>query len=147
MIRPATIRDLDAVIELGLEALNTDPYEGLVISLERVRGVAHDCIAGSSHFCWVAETDGVVTGAVTVFVQDWSFYERKQASVVQFYCNGPSAGHHLVALIKAMMEWADGRRIIKGIVFTLEYNVDARIERLLERFGFSISLPVYMRLR
>jgi len=143
-IRPATPSDIPAITSLGLEALMNDPYPNLVISPEKVEKMAIECVSAATNFCWVAEEDGEVVAAVSALVHDMMFYERKQATVVQFYTRKSGAG---IKLIREFLGWARGRRVIKMICFTLECNADPRIGKLLRRLGLSEALPVYMELR
>ncbi len=144
VLRPATPYDLNAIVGLGLKALEAGAYPGLVISTEKVRSVALDCISSPKNFAWVAEEDGEVVAAVSAIVHDMMFHERKQASVVQFYTRKPNAG---LPLIREFLKWARGRRVIKAICFTLECDADPRIGKMLERLGLKKELPVYMEAR
>jgi len=142
LIRKATPSDIAAVVKLGMEALNRDAYEGLVISEPKVLEMATECISSASHFCWVVEKDYKVVGAVSAMIGPMAFYERNQATVVQFSCDEPGEG---LKLIREFMRWAKARRAIKMIVFTLECKADPRIGKLLERLGLDNELPVYMK--
>ena len=144
MIRQAALKDLPAVVSLGIEALETDPYPGLVISPDRVKAVATDCISSACNFAWVSEVEGDVVAAVCAQVHDMQFYERKQATVVQFYTRHPGAG---IPLIRKFLKWARSRGAIKLIVFTLECRADPRIGSMLERMGLSVELPVYLEIK
>ena len=144
VIRKSTPSDISAISDLGLEALNRWAYPNLVISEEKVRSVALDCVSSPRNFSWVAEEDGAVVAAVSAIVHDMMFHERKQASVVQFYTRSPNAG---IPLIRKFLEWARGRKAIKCICFTLECNADPRIGKMLERLGLNKELPVYMEAR
>lgn len=144
MIRPATPHDVEKVVALGVEALEKHGYEGLVISRERCRNVAVECISGASHFAWVAEEAGEIVAAVLALVHPLMFYERNQATVVQFYSKRPGAG---IKLLRQFLTWARGRRAIKSIVFTVEHEADPRIGKLLQRLGLKLELPVYMETR
>lgn len=141
-IRAATPADIQAVGDLGLEAMELNPYEGLVVSERRIRDTARSAITSPSDFCMVCEQDGQVVGAVTAVVHEMTFYERKQASVVQFYCKAPGQG---IRLIRELLRWVDGRRAIRAVVFTLEHDMDPRIAKMLRRLGFLAELPVYMK--
>jgi hypothetical protein len=142
-LRPAAPADINQIVELGIEALETDPYEGLLISRSRCFEMARTCVSGPAHFCWVAEQDGVIVGSVMAYVGPMMCYERSQANVVQFYCKAPGYG---VKLLRELLAWAKPRRIIKAVVFTLEHGVDPRIGKLLTRLGLTQQMPVYMRI-
>jgi len=144
MIRPAKPSDTQAIVDLGLDALSKAGYENLVIDKDKVREVAIECISSSSNFAWVAEEDGKVVAAVSAVVHDMMFYERKQATVVQFYTLKPNAG---LPLMREFLKWARGRRAIKVICFTLECRTDPRIGVLLERLGLQSEIPMFMEFR
>lgn len=145
LIRPATISDLNAVIDLGVEAMTVDPLPNMVVDRDKIRVMAVECISGPSNFCWVCEDDdGQVVGAVSAIVQDCLFYQRRQATVLQFYCKKPGQG---IKLLREFLRWARGRPIIKMIVFALESGADPRIGKLLERLGLGRALPIYMETR
>lgn len=144
MIRAARPGDIDAIVRLGIEALNNDPYEELVISESGVREAATLCVSSSQCFAWVAEEDGEVKGAVVALVQDMLFYERKQASVLMFWCHIPGDG---IKLIRQFLRWARSRPIIKMIEFTLERNADPRIGKMLSRLGLKTALPIYIQVK
>lgn len=144
IVRAATLRDVEIVVELGIEALENDPYENMVISKERVRDMTKECISSNANFCWVAEYEGVVVAAVSAMVFDFMFYERKQCNVVQFWTRKSGAG---IVLMREFLKWARKRRIIKMIIFTLECNVDPRVGKLLGRLGLKSELPIYVEYR
>ena len=87
--------------------------------------------------------DGAIVGSVLAIVTPIMFYERKQATVVQFYCKAPGYG---VKLLRQLLAWCQGRRIIRMVVFTLEVRADPRIGKLLRRLGLTSELPVYMKI-
>lgn len=143
VIRIATPDDIDAVVALGLEALQNEPYPGLTISRVKVYTVATECISSSNNFAWVAEKDGKIVGAVGAIVHPIMFYEKRQASVVQYYCTEPGEG---IKLLREFMKWVKNRPVIKMVCFTLEINTDPRIGDLLSKLGLTGDLPVYLKL-
>jgi len=143
IIRVAVPDDLEGIVALGLEALNSDPYPNLVISKDKVYAMAVECISSANHFVWVAEKDGRIVGAVSAIVHPIMFYEKKQATVVQFYTTEPGEG---IKLIREFMKWVERRPVIKMVCFTLELNSDPRIQKLLSRLGLTCALPVYLKI-
>jgi hypothetical protein len=141
LTRPATLSDIPAIISLGVEALELDPYPNLVISEEKMRVLAVECISSAANFAWVAEIDSKVVASVGAFVQEMMVFERKSATVVQFYTREPGAG---LPLIREFLRWVRARRAIKMTCFTLEREADPRIGLMLKRLGLSMALPVYM---
>ena len=144
LIRKAKPSDLADVVRLGIESLNIDPYEKLRISEEKVKDLATECISAPCNFCWVAEKDGKVVGAVSALVHPMALYERSQASVIQFYCTDPGQG---IKLIRELLSWVATRPAIKMVCFTIECRADPRIGKLLKRLGLQNELPIYMSIK
>jgi hypothetical protein len=142
IVRIATPSDVDAVCKLGLKALEHDAYEGLVIDRVKVYALATECISSAAHFANVVEKDGEIVGALCAMVHPILFYEKNQATVLQYYCSEPGAG---IKMLRAFMQWVKSRHGIKFISFTLESNSDPRIGDLLKRFGMTNELPVYFK--
>lgn len=145
MIRKATPADIPAIVALGIEALERGAYENMVISRAKVEAIAREAVSSPADFCWIAVVDGEVRGALTALVHECTFYERKQATVIQFYC--PGAPAHFLALLREFLRWARGRPVIKLIVFSLEHDADPRLGALLSRLGLSKALPAYIETR
>ena len=143
LIRVATPDDIDAIVDLGVEALKTDPYPELEISLVKVYSGITELVSSAKHFTYVAEKDGIVVGAVCAYVHPIMCYEKSQASVVQYYCMEPGAG---IKLIREFMRWVKGRPVIKMVCFTLEMNSDPRIGNMLNKMGLNNELPVYLKI-
>lgn len=142
-IRKAGPGDIPGIVALGLASLEKDAYENLIISPDKAKALAQECVSATCNFAWVVEKDGEIVGAVCAIVTDMLFYERKQASVVQFFCNEPGQG---VKLLREFMKWCESRPAIKMACFTLEYNADPRIGLLLTRLGLKQELPVYLKM-
>lgn len=144
VIRRARPADIPGVAKLGINGLLSDPYEQLVIDEQKVKDAARLVVSGAGNYCVVADRDGEIVGAVSALVHDCMFYERKQASVIQFFTTEPGAG---APLIRVFLRWARSRPAIKLITFTLEVRADPRIGKLLRRMGLTEALPVYMEVR
>lgn len=144
MLRKATPSDTPAIVSLGIEALESNPYEGLVISRDRVNSLITECVSAACNFAWVSEIDGKVVASVMALVHPNMVYERNCATVVQFYTRVPGEG---AKLIRQFLRWARSRPAIKLITFTIDYNADPRIGKLLERMGLCMALPVFIETR
>ncbi len=130
---------------MALQALNEDPYPHMVIDRAKVERTVRFVVSSAKHFAWVAEVNGEVKGVVGAVVDECMFYERKQATVIQFYAReAPGEG---VKLIRQFLKWARSRPAIKMIVFTLEGNADPRIGKMLSRMGLRTALPIYLESR
>lgn len=143
MIRKAGPGDIEHIARLGIESLMVnDPYPELRISQHKVRDMAQELVTNAANFAWVAENEkGEVVGAVCGLVHDIMFYERKQLSVVMFYCREPGAGGFL---IRRLVKWFRSRPILKLCVFTLESGADPRIGDLLVKLGLKRELPNFV---
>ena len=131
-IRKAVPNDIQSIVDLGEEALNNEAYDNLVISRVKMFSLATDCVSAANNFAYVAVKNGIIVGAVCALVHPMMFYERSQASVIQFYCKAPGMG---VKLLRELMQWADSRPVIKMVCFTLDAKADPRIGKLLTRLG------------
>lgn len=144
MIRRATPNDISAVTELGIEALNKDPYKGLIVDKEKVKKTAVEAISSSCNFCWVSEIDGEVVAAVTAIVHPCMFHMKQQASVVQSYTRVPGEA---IKLLRELKRWWLSRPGIRMIVFSFDAGVDERLYKIFNRLGFAMSLPTMMSVK
>jgi hypothetical protein len=144
IIRKAVPNDIDSIVCLGIEALNKYSYPNLLIDKDKIYQIARECVSAPCNFSWVSVTDNKVTGAVCALVHPLMFYERSQASVVQFYCKTPGEG---IKLLREFLGWARSRPVIKLICFTLEGRMDPRVGKMLNRLGLKQELPVYLEVK
>jgi len=128
---------------LGYNALKADPAPRQVVSYDKCKALAQTCIMKPENFCEVAVIDGEVVGALSALVHEQMVFERKQASVVQWYCTVPSYGG---LLMRRFVNWAKPQRKIKCIAFTEEIGMDERIGRVIGRMGFQqVNTWVYWK--
>lgn len=132
IIRRATDRDLDAIVELAIESVSRDPLP-VRISKDAMRETARSLLA-PAHFMWVTEVAGRVVAAVAACVQPSFWFERAQCSVLLYYSRAPGAG---IGLLREFARWVKGRAAIKVAVIELEPGADPRLVSLLNRLGFS----------
>lgn len=144
IIRKAVPNDIHAIVDFGIEVLNINPYENLSISRVKVYSMATECVSSSNNFAWIAEKNDKIVGVVGALVHPMMFYEGSQASVVQFFCKSPGNG---IKLLRKLMDWIEGRHVIKMTCFSLEVRADPRIGKLLNRLGLDKELPIYIKIR
>lgn len=144
MIRPVRLSDIPAIEKLAFEALNRNKPDAMVISVDKIHDMCVECASKQSNFAWVSEKDGVVTGCVAALVHEILFFERKQCSVVMYYCNEPGEG---IKMLRELMKWVKKRPIIKMVEFTLERQDNKRVQQLLKRLGLTESLPILMYIK
>lgn len=142
-IREAKTPDIPAIVSLGRQVLEENPIPNTIISTEKLKTTAWECVHSTNNYAWVAEVDGQVVAAVCALLQQQQVYERMQATVVQFYTTVPGWGEKL---IRHFLEWAEKPKV-KAVVFMLDGNADPRIIKLLERMGFTEQMPVMVKWR
>lgn len=133
MIRPATLADVPAIVDLAVESVSRNP---IPVRIDRgaMRDTAKVCISSAQHFLWVAEADGEVVGAVAAASQQSFWYERQQCSVLLYYARVPGEG---LKLLRQFARWVKGRPAIKVAIIELEPETDPRLIHFLNRVGFS----------
>jgi len=140
----AESRHIPGLFALGRLALTEDPAPNQRISGDKLQKLAEVCVLQTQNFAVVSTVDGKVVAGLCALVHDQMVYERKQASVVQFYTTVPGEG---IKLIRMFLEWARSKRQVKSIVFTLETGADPRIGKMLRRLGLTSEMPIFMEWR
>lgn len=133
MIRPATLADVSAVVDIAVESVSQDPLP-VKIDRDAMADTVKEAIAGASHFIWVSEIDGEVVAAVGAMSERSFWYERNQCSVMLYYTRVPGEG---LKLLRELARWIKSRPVIKVAVMELEPTTDPRLIRFLQRIGFS----------
>lgn len=130
--RPATTRDTEAIVSLGVESVSRDPLP-LVIDKKAMADTFLSLVGRPNHFCWVAEQDGAVVAGVVAICQPIFWARGQQVSVLLFYTRAKGAG---LPLLRKLAAWVKSRPVIKLAVFELEPGVDERVIKALKRMGF-----------
>jgi len=142
MIRKATPADVEALVNLSIEDLEIDAYEGLLVSKRKVRNCVVECVSSPSNFSYVSENNGEIDGGLGAVVFPMMFYERSSAQIVMWYSKGGDG----IKLLTEFMSWVKGRKIIKEVQYTGERNGNERILNFLEkRHGFKRDVPFLYR--
>lgn len=131
MIRRAARKDLSAIVDLAVESVSINPIP-VKIDREAMRDTAEQCLQ-PAHFLMVAETDGVVTGALAACVQPSFWYQKLQCSVLLHYSRKPG---EWAQLMREFSRWVHSRSGIKVAVIELEPESDPRMIKFLARIGF-----------
>ncbi len=143
-IQEAAPTHVPGMVALGKQALQENPAPRQRISYEKLTNLARECIASPNNYAKVSVKDGEVVASVCAIVDEQMLYERKQATVVQFYTKAAGEG---MKLIRDFLKWARAQRKIKSIVFMVEFGADPRIKNLLERLGLACDSPVLVEWR
>jgi len=126
--------EIDAITDLAIEALEIDAYDEMLINRERVNSMVRDCVSSASHKCVVAVHDDRVTAVAAGMVSPQAVYERSMMSIVMWYSKSFGDG---VRAMDALMDWADGRPMIKEIQYVGERNGGGKTTGFLcKRYGF-----------
>ena len=131
MIRKATHKDLDAIVELAVTSVMINP---LPVRIDRgsMKDMARECLGGN-HFSWVSEIDGQVVGAVSALTQPSFWFERKSCSVLLYYSERPG---ETIKLLRRLARWIKARPVIKTAILEMEPDADPRMVDMLRRLGF-----------
>lgn len=132
-IRPATPKDINAIVSLALESVRSDPLP-VKLDPQAMRETALSLIGNSSQFVWVTEDDGVVVACVGVMCSRSFWYHGWQASMLLFWSRKAGAA---LPLLRKFAQWVKERPIIKTAVIECEPLIDERAVRFLKRLGFS----------
>lgn len=133
MIRPASLNDIDAVVDLAVESVSNNPLP-VRVDKGAMRDTAKEAASSRAHFLWVAEVDGEIVGAFGAMSHPSFWHERQVCSVMLYYTRVPGEG---LSLIREFARWVKGRPAIKVAVMELEPEGDPRLIKFLERVGFS----------
>ena len=143
-LQQARAPHIPGIVKLAHEALKADPIKGQLIDWEKIQRTAQECVLDSINYAGVSVMDGEVVAAVCALIIDQPVFERKMASVAQFYTKVPGEGEKV---IREFLRWARGLRKIKSIVFTLENGADPRIRLLLQRMGLRSEMTTMVEWR
>jgi hypothetical protein len=136
--------EIDAITDLAIEALEIDAYEEMVINRERVNAVCRDCISSASHKSLVAVHDGVITGVAAGMVFPQAYYDRSYLNIVMWYSKSFGDG---LKMMDQLMDWAEGRPMIKEIHYVGERKGGEKVTRFLcRRYGFRDDAPFIYRM-
>ena len=133
MIRPAAPKDIQALVELGVEALERDPVGA--VDRKDIEDTVKSAISGAQHFYMVSEIDGKVEGAVGALTQFFPFHRGRICQIAQFYCRPPAKGDG-IRMLRMLSKWADSRPGIRMLVASVELQEDERLVSMMRRLGY-----------
>ena len=141
-IRTITHGDADAATTFAIEGMRPHLYPHVILSEAKVRAMVDHIVRGGSKVFGMGafDGDGRLVALVAAVVQPMLWFERDEAHVVVCRSTVPGAG---VALIRKLMEWAQGQMFVRQISFAMEPDADGRqLAMLQRRFGFQRSQQV-----
>lgn len=138
------MRDIDGIIDIARYL--TQHYPQLRVNALKTRQRVIDAVSGSHNWAMVSERkDGIVVGALVVFVCDHFWAERQNAVITLWYSEVPGDG---MKMMREFMRWVNSRRAIKQIELAIDMQyVDHRVGHLLSRCGMIGAEVVYKKFR
>jgi hypothetical protein len=132
VIRKARPEDLDAIVDLAVEAVSRSPFP-VKNDKAAMKETASICLQPAHYLC-VSEIGGQVVGALAAQVMPSFWHEKLSCSVLMHYSSVPG---EWVKLMKHFSQWVQGRHGIKVAVIELEEFHGEKMIRFIKRVGFS----------
>lgn len=138
MIRPATLADIPAMVELGRSMVAESPrLNWLAYSGEKVAALIAALIEKEDGFAWVGLRDEHVVAALIAVIDEYWASDDRMAHELTLFVAPEARGNTVAArLVCEMIEWAREsgvRRLTAGTSTGIDPELTAR---LYERFGF-----------
>lgn len=112
MIRPATLDDIDTLVEIGAVMHAESRYRSLTYNPKKVRAMFEAAIDSPEGFVFVAVRDGNVVGMLTARISDHYFSDDQVAFDLHVYVvkefRGGLSGPRLIA---AYTHWAKAMNV------------------------------------
>lgn len=140
VIRPATLSDLNRMIEIAMD--QAERYPRLKPDRDKIRALGTDAISAARHYALVAERDdGYVDGVLVAFTTENAWAQRHSSQVMLWWSQIPGAG---AAMLRQFRDWVKSRRAIRVAGFAPDLELDPRILKLAERIGFQRHGGAYL---
>lgn len=138
MIRPATLADRGAILEIALEQATRYPLRP---DLENMKALITDAISSAKHYCYVVEHEGRVSGVLAGLTSNNLWAQRQNCNITLWVSKVPGAG---AALLRGFRDWVKSRRAIKVAGMCPDLELDPRALQLAERIGFKRHGGAYL---
>lgn len=109
------------------------------LSLAKVQAAVSHFMYSTSDFHLAAFDGPHVVGGIAAAVTESPWFERCDCTVVMFRAVVPGVGRKLLG---AFRNWVDDDMRIRRAFVPLEFDADKRMQRLLARYGFSVTQTV-----
>ena len=130
--------DARQLTEFAIEGLRPHLYP-MRLSPEKVHATIEHFMRSNSDFHLAAFDGDRIVGGIAATVYESPWFERCDATVVMCRAIVPGVGRRLLAALKA---WVDDDMRIRRVFFPTEFDADARMQRLLARYGFTSTQVV-----
>lgn len=132
-IRRLNPSDIEAVTAFAIRGLRPDLYPGH-LDMNKVRTTVRHFCYSASDWHLAAFEGGEVVGICAVQVSEQPWFERCQGTVVALFATVPGVGWRLV---RELMSWYGEQPMLRRLYWPLEFDVEPRMMRIAERFGFN----------
>ena len=129
MIRPAVMSDLRAIEFISYLAASSYPLRP---DKPKIKKLITEAIQSRTHFAYVSEADGAVSGALIAMSHSGTWFERHQLTVMLLWSEVAGDG---LGMLKEMMNWKN--RSIQLV--SVGFLVDKRTSAVLHRAGIEAS--------
>ncbi|MEM9436927.1 MAG: GNAT family N-acetyltransferase [Pseudomonadota bacterium] len=138
VIRAATLRDVDALVDLGRAMHAASRYAVYEYDAARAAAFARDfALDGRRTACIVSEQDGTISGMIAGEISSLMFSSLKVATDVIFYVAPERRGStDALRLVRALLQWAKDQGAVEASFATSTGVEVTRTARLYGRFGF-----------
>jgi hypothetical protein len=130
--------DVDQAAEFAIKGLRPELYP-MRLSPAKIDATIQHFMHSTSDFHMAAFDGPRIVGGIAAAVYESAWFERCDATVVMCQAIVPGVGRKLIAMLKA---WADDDFRVRRVMFPLEFDADARMQRLLARYGFGSTQVV-----
>lgn len=142
IIRPATFKDIDQMVELGLEMHQESRFKLLEYHPDKTALSMRLMLDKPDHLVLVAEIDGLIIGGFAGYaLEHWCSHDRVAGDYFLFISQQFRGGTLALRLVRAYMEWAQEQGVKRELIgLGISTGVlTARTQRLYERLGFEAT--------
>ena len=139
IIRPPSLQDVDALIELAPHLHKESAYSFLPFEVPKVRALIMEYLSDRIYRCGlVAEAGGVTIGMIGgVLVEYYFCSEKLVADEVLFVRSDHRGGQAAARLIRGLRQWSVARGA-RELCLSVSTSINlARTTRFYERLGFT----------
>jgi hypothetical protein len=131
MVRNATLKDIPALLNLGLELTASLP---VLPDKKKIKQLLTESISNKGRFCQVSEAGGKVIGGMVAISHEGLWFERRHCSILALHSTNP---WDMKRMLRNFEGWHLTRRGIK--VITTDFMVTARLSKFLKQGGMPPS--------
>lgn len=127
--------DVEQAASFAIQGLRPELYP-MRLSPAKIEATLKHFMHSTSDFHMAAFDGPRIVGGIAAAVFESPWFERCDATVVMCRATLPGVGRKLIGMLKA---WAADDFRVRRVMFPLEFDADARMQRLLARYGFGTA--------